>query len=57
MLHGREPERARLSALLDDARAGRAGALVLRGPAGEAARSALDVLALSRRPDRQPVAS
>ena len=30
---------------------------VLRGPAGEAARSALDVLALSRRPARQAVAS
>src|SRR4051794_34519568 len=34
MLVGREDERGRLSALLDAARAGRSGALLLRGPAG-----------------------
>ena len=34
MLVGREVERARLQALLDAARAGRSGALLLRGPAG-----------------------
>ncbi|MDQ1635740.1 MAG: hypothetical protein QOJ32_2549, partial [Frankiaceae bacterium] len=34
MLHGREPERARLRALLEQARAGCAPALVLHGAAG-----------------------
>src|SRR4051812_49108521 len=34
MLVGREDERRRLQALLDAARAGRSGALLLRGPAG-----------------------
>ncbi|WHT22833.1 AAA family ATPase [Crossiella sp. CA-258035] len=34
MIHGRQAERAALGTLLDDARAGRAGALVLRGEAG-----------------------
>jgi predicted ATPase len=34
MLHGRRDEQARLRALLDGARRGRAGVLLLRGPAG-----------------------
>ena len=34
MLHGRDVERARLAALLDEARQGRAGALVVHGEAG-----------------------
>ena len=34
MLFGREAERARIAALLDDAREGRSGVLVLRGEAG-----------------------
>src|SRR3954469_17669780 len=34
MLVGREDERARLNALLDGARAGRSGALLLHGPPG-----------------------
>lgn len=45
MLHGREPERARLSALLDEASAGRAEALVLRGPAGIGKSALLNELA------------
>jgi predicted ATPase len=34
MLFGREAERARIAALLEDARLGRSGVLVLRGEAG-----------------------
>jgi predicted ATPase len=46
VLHGRGPERARLSTLLDEARGGRAGALVLRGPAGIGKSALLDELAV-----------
>jgi DNA-binding CsgD family transcriptional regulator len=42
VLHGRGPERARLSALLDEAHAGRSGALVVRGPAGIGKSALLD---------------
>ena len=34
MLYGRDPERARLGALLEDARESRSGVLVIRGEAG-----------------------
>jgi len=45
MLHGRERECAQLDRLLDDARAGRSGALVLRGEAGIGKSALLDYAA------------
>ncbi|MDD7968640.1 ATP-binding protein [Actinomycetospora lemnae] len=42
MLHGRDPERARLGALVDDARHGRGGALVVRGDPGVGKSALLD---------------
>ena len=45
MLHGREPERARLAALLEGASAGRAGTLVVRGAPGIGKSALLDDLA------------
>lgn len=44
MLHGRDGEAAALRALLDDARAGRSGVLVLRGEAGIGKTALLDDL-------------
>jgi DNA-binding CsgD family transcriptional regulator len=44
VLHGRDAERARLAALLDDARAGRAGTLLLHGDPGVGKSALLDDL-------------
>jgi DNA-binding CsgD family transcriptional regulator len=44
VLHGRESERARLAALIDDARHGRAGAIVIHGEAGVGKSALLDDL-------------
>ena len=44
MLHGRESERARLAALLEQASRGRAGAIVIRGEAGVGKSALLDDL-------------
>jgi DNA-binding CsgD family transcriptional regulator len=46
VLHGREPERARLAALLNEARAGKAGSLVLRGAPGIGKSALLDDVAV-----------
>jgi predicted ATPase len=52
MLYGREAERARLGALLGDARESRSGVLVIRGEAG-VGKSALLEDARERAPDMQ----
>jgi hypothetical protein len=44
VLHGREPERAQLAALLEDAAHARAGALVVHGEAGTEKTALLDDL-------------
>ena len=48
MLIGRAVEQARISGLLDDARDGRSGALVLRGEAGIGKTALLDGAAATR---------
>src|SRR5690242_16680321 len=45
VLHGRDAERARLAGVLNDARAGRAGTLLVRGEPGAGKSALLDDLA------------